>query len=98
MERASLKEYRELFAKKFQELWAELSEEVKWAKEVTEIRLQMELLEAKQDRLFREYGKAVFLSRECSGPAVDGLLGEIEAIEQELRKKYLQLEKLKASS
>ncbi len=96
MDKAKLGEYTDLFAKKFQVLWDDLSEDVKWAKEVTELRLQMEFLEAKQDRLFKEYGKMVFLTGECTGQAVDALLAEIEGLEDELQKKYLQLQKLKA--
>ncbi len=96
MDKERIKEYGGLFAKKAQELWDGLGDEVKWAKEVTEIRLQMEFLEAKQDRLFKEYGKAVFLSGQCEGPAVDGLLKEITVLEDELQKKYLALQKLKA--
>lgn len=98
MDKESLKEYRELVTQKAKQLWENLSEEAKWAKEVTEIRLQMEFLEAKQDRLFKDYGKAVFLSGQCEGKAVDGILKEIEAIEGELQKKYLALQKLKSSS
>jgi hypothetical protein len=98
MDKPDFKEYRELFAKKFKAVWDDLADEVKWAKDVSEIRLQMEFMEAKQDRLFKEYGKAVFLSGDCTGPVVDPLLREIEVIEQELQKKYLQLQKLKASS
>lgn len=97
MEKDRMKEYRELFAKKAKELWDDLSDEVKWAKEITEVRLQMEFLEAKQDRLFKEYGKAVFLNGQCEGPAVDPLLKEIEVLEGELQKKYLELQKLKAN-
>jgi hypothetical protein len=98
MDKAKLKEYSDLFAMKFKDLWDDLSEDIKWAKDVTEIRLQMEFLEAKQDRLFKEFGKAVFLSGDCVGPAVDPLRHEIEMIEEELQKKYLELQKLKASS
>jgi hypothetical protein len=98
VDKERIKEYRELFAKKAQALWNELSEDVKWAKDVTEVRLQMEFLEVKQDRLFKEYGKAVFLSGQCEGPAVDGLLKEIEVLESELQKKYLALQKLKSGS
>ena len=98
MDKDSIRQYRELFAKKAQELWDDLSDEAKWAKDVTEVRLQMEFLEAKQDRLFKEYGKAVFLSGQCEGPAVDGVLKEIEVLEGELQKKYLALQKLKANS
>lgn len=98
MDKEYLKRYGGLFAKKAQELWDELGDEVKWAKDVTEVRLQMEFLEAKQDRLFKEYGKAVFLSGRCEGPEVDGLLKEIEVLEGELQKKYLALQKLKAES
>jgi hypothetical protein len=98
MDKESLKEYRELVTQKAKMLWENLSEEAKWAKEVTEIRLQMEFLEAKQDRLFKDYGKAVFLSGQCEGKAVDTILKEIEAIEGELQKKYLALQKLKSNS
>jgi hypothetical protein len=98
MDKATLKTYRDLFSKKFKDLWDELGDEVKWAKDVTEIRLQMEFLEAKQDRIFKEYGKAIFLSGDSVGPTVDPLLREIETIEYELQKKYLELQKLKASS
>lgn len=98
MDKDRIKEYRELFAKKTRTLWEDLSEDVKWAKDVTEVRLQMEFLEMKQDRLFKEYGKAVFLSGQCEGPTVDGLLKEIEVLEDELQKKYLALQKLKAGS
>lgn len=97
MDKERLQEYRELVTQKAKQLWENLSEEAKWAKEVTEIRLQMEFMEAKQDRLFKEYGKAVFLSGRCDGIEVDGLLKEIEAIEGELQKKYLALQKLKSS-
>ena len=81
MEKDRIKEYRELFAKKTKMLWDDLSDELKWAKDVTEVRLQMEFLEAKQDRLFKDYGKAVFLSGQCEGPAVDPVLKEIEVLE-----------------
>jgi len=97
MDKEKLAQYGDLISKKFKEAWEELSDDVKWAKEVTEIRLQMEFLEAKQDRLFKEYGKTVFLSGVCQGPEVDHLLKEIELLEQELQKKYLQLQKLKSS-
>ena len=98
MDKEKLSQYGELISKKFKEAWDDLSDDVKWAKDVTEIRLQMEFLEAKQDRLFKEYGKAVFLSGACEGPQVEDLLKEIEVIEHELQKKYLQLQKLKANS
>ena len=98
MDKDRLSEYGQLFAAKAKELWDNLSEDVKWAKDVTEVRLQMEFLEAKQDRLFKEYGKAVFLSGQCEGPAVDKLLKEIEVLEAELQRKYLQLQKLKSGS
>jgi len=98
VDKERMKEYRELFAKKALELWDDLGDEVKWAKDVTEVRLQMEFLETKQDRLFKEYGKAVFLSGQCEGPAVDSLLKEIEVLEDELQKKYLLLQKLKSKS
>ena len=98
MDKAKLIGYGELVSKKFKELWEDLSDDIKWAKDVTEIRLQMEFLEVKQDRLFKEFGKAVFLSGDCYGPAADPLRREIEVIEQELQKKYLELEKLKAGS
>lgn len=98
MDKEKLAKYGELISKKFKEAWEDLGDDVKWAKEVTEIRLQMEFLEAKQDRLFKEYGKQVFLTGACEGPQVDTLLKEIEVIEEELQKKYLQLQKLKAES
>ncbi len=91
-----LNEYKELFSKKISDLWDDLSDDLKWAKEVTELRLQMEFLETKQDRLFKEYGKNVFIYGESTGSHVDSLLREIEVIEQELQQKYLQLQKLKA--
>lgn len=96
MDKAKLNEFGELVSKKFKLAWDELGEDIKWAKDVTELRLQMEFLENKQDRLFKEYGKTVFLSGQCSGPAVDPLLREIQLIEEELQKKYLQLQKLKS--
>lgn len=96
MDRDRINEYRQLFADKAREVWGDLSEEVKWAKDVTEIRLQMEFLEAKQERLFKEFGKAVYLSGRCEGPAVDSLLKEISGLEDALQRKYLELQKLKA--
>ncbi|MCX7779935.1 MAG: hypothetical protein N2491_03335 [Negativicutes bacterium] len=98
MDKEKLAQYGDLISKKFKDMWDELSDDVKWAKDVTEIRLQMEFLEAKQDRLFKEYGKMVFLTGECEGPRVDNLLKEIQVLENELQKKYLQLQKLKANS
>jgi hypothetical protein len=98
MDKEQLAKYGGLISKKIKEAWDELGDDVKWAKEVTELRLQMEFLEAKQDRLFKEYGKTVYLTGECEGPKVDAFLREIELLEQELQKKYLQLEKLKATS
>lgn len=98
MDKEKLAQYGDLISKKFKDAWDDLSDDVKWAKDVTEIRLQMEFLEAKQDRLFKEYGKAVFLSGECTGSQVDHLLKEIEVLEGELQKKYLQLQKLKSNS
>jgi hypothetical protein len=92
------KDRRQDFAKKFKDLWTGLSEDIKWAKDVTEIRLQMEFLEMKQDRLFKEFGKAVFLSQDIDGPEAAPFLKEIRVIEDELQKKYLDLEKLKSSS
>jgi hypothetical protein len=97
METEKLNQYKDLFAKKIVKLWDNLGDDLKWAKEVTEIRLQMEFLEAKQDRLFKEYGKNVFVYGECTGQHVDTILREIELIEEELQKKYLQLEKIKSS-
>ena len=97
MDRERINEYRQLFADKARELWSDLGEEVKWAKDVTEIRLQMEFLEAKQERLFKEFGKAVFLAGSCEGPAVDSLLKEIAGLEDALQRKYLELQKLKAA-
>ena len=98
MDKEKLAKYGDLISKKIKTAWDELGDDVKWAKDVTELRLQMEFLEAKQDRLFKEYGKMVYLTGECEGPKVDALLKEIELLEQELQKKYLQLEKLKADS
>jgi hypothetical protein len=98
METDKLNEYKELFSKKVAKLWDNLGDDLKWAKEVTEVRLQMEFLEVKQDRLFKEYGKNVFLYGECTGLHVDNILREIELIEEELQKKYLQLEKIRANN
>ncbi|BBB90966.1 MAG TPA: hypothetical protein PKA28_18390 [Methylomusa anaerophila] len=96
MDKGKFNDYTELVSKKFKEAWDNLSDDLKWAKDVTELRLQMEFLESKQDRLFKDYGKAVFLSGSCEGPKVDPIYKEIDIIEHELQKKYLQLEKLKA--
>ena len=96
MDKEKVNQYKELFSKKFSKLWEELSDDLKWAKDVTELRVQMEYLEAKQDRLFKEYGKKVFISGEPKGSHVTAVLREIELIEQELHKKYLQIQKLKA--
>lgn len=98
MDKEKVKQYKELFSKKFSKLWEELSDDLKWAKDVTELRVQMEYLEAKQDRLFKDYGKKVFISGESTGPHVSVLLREIDLIEQELQKKYLQIQKLKANN
>lgn len=96
MDKEKFQGYKELFSKKLTKLWDELEEDLKWAKEVTELRLQMEYLEAKQDRLFKEYGKNVFLYGDSKGERVDSLLKEITLIEEELQKKYLQVQKMKA--
>jgi hypothetical protein len=96
MEVNKLNHYKELVSSKISKVWDELGDDLKWAKDITEIRLQMEYLEAKQGRLFKEYGKNVFIYAECTGPHVDNLLREIEILEQELQRKYLQLEKMKA--
>lgn len=97
MKSEDMRQYGELYAAKAKQLWAELGEELKLAKDIAELRIQLEFLEIKQNRLFMEYGKAVFLSGGCDGPGPDLLRREIEALEQELRKKYLDLEKLRAS-
>ena len=98
MDKEKISHYTELFSKKIAKLWDELGDDLKLAKDVTEIRIRMEYLETKQDRLFKEYGKKVFIYKECTGSYVDNLLQEIDLIEQELQKKYLQLQKLKASN
>ena len=89
---------RELFAKKAKELWEQLSDDLKWAKDMTELRLQMEFLEVKQDRLFKEYGKQVFLTGQTDSSSTSTLLREIQVIEAELEKKHRILEALKAQS
>lgn len=98
MDTEKVKQYKELFSKKFAILWEELGDDLKWAKDVTELRVQMEYLEIKQDRLFKDYGKKVYIYGEATGPDVNSLLREINLIEQELQKKYLQIEKLKADN
>lgn len=98
MDKEKISHYTELFSSKIAQLWDELSDDLKLAKEVAELRLAMEILEAKQDRLFKEYGKKSFLFKQCSGSHVDALLEEINLIEQDLQVKYLQLQKLKASN
>ena len=98
MDKEKLSHYTELFSKKIAKLWDELGDDLKLAKDVTELRIRMEYLETKQERLFKEYGKKVFLYKECTGSHVDHLLQDINLIEQELQKKYLQLQKLKAGN
>lgn len=98
MDTEKINHYTELFSKKFSKLWDEFGDELKLAKDVTELRIRMEYLESKQDRLFKEYGKKVFIYKEYTGSHVDNLLQEIDLIEQELQKKYLQLQKLKAGT
>lgn len=85
----------EEYGKKFVELWNSLGEEIKWAAEVTEIRLQMEFLEAKQNRFFREYGRKVYETGLCVGPDVEDLLREIRILDEELKKRCEMLERLK---
>ncbi|MBP2650935.1 MAG: hypothetical protein H6Q74_1760 [Firmicutes bacterium] len=97
MDTPKIQAYSDLFAKKCKALWNELGEDLKWAKDVTEIKLQIEFLETKQDRLFKEYGRAVFQSGESSGPNVDYILQHITSLEQQLKEKYLELQKLKTS-
>ena len=98
MDKEKIIHYTELFSKKIANLWDEMGDDLKLAKNVTEIRIRMEYLETKQERLFKEYGKKVFIYKECTGAHVDNLLQEIDLIEQELQKKYLQLQKLKAEN
>lgn len=98
MDKEKITHYTELFSKKFAELWDEVGDDLKLAKDVIELRINMEYLETKQDRLFKEYGEKVFLYKECTGSHVDPLLQEINLLEQELQKKYLQLQKLKAGN
>lgn len=98
MDKEKFSQYTELFSKKFTKLWEELGDDLKLAKDVTELRIKMEYLETKQDRLFKDYGKKVFIYKESTGSHVDSLLEEIDLIEQELQKKYLQLQKLKAGN
>ena len=90
-------EFQELVSKKMKVFFDELGDNLKLAKDIAEVKVSMELLEAKQNRLFQEYGKAVFLSGQCFGQDTERLVAEISDIEQELQKKYLQLQKLKAS-
>lgn len=96
MDKEKINHYTELFSKKIATLWDELGDDLKLAKDVIELRVQMEFQEAKQDRLFKEYGKKVFIYKEAAGPHVNHLLQEIMYIEQDLQKKYLQLERLKS--
>jgi hypothetical protein len=98
MDKEKVNQYKELFSKKISKLWEELSDDLKWAKDVTELRVQMEYLEAKQDRLFKDYGKKVFIYGEPTGPHVTVLLREIDIIEQELQKKYLHIQRLKVGN
>ncbi|MBP2645075.1 MAG: hypothetical protein H6Q75_515 [Firmicutes bacterium] len=96
MDTPKIQAYGELFAKKCKAVWDDLSEDLKWAKDVTEIRLQTELLSRQEERLFKEYGKAVYQSGVAKGPAVDDLLIEIATIEKQLETNYQALEKLKS--
>jgi len=96
MNKDKLQEYKGLISKKLSQMWDEVEDDFKWVKEVAELRLQMEYLESKQDRLFKEFGKNVFLYGETTGVHVDDLLKEIRFIEDELQKKYLAVQKLKA--
>jgi len=98
MDKEKLSHYTELFSKKIAKLWDELGDDLKLAKDVTELHIKMEYLETKQDRLFKEYGKKVYIYKDCTGSHVDDLLQEIELIEQQLQKNYLQLKKLKAGN
>lgn len=98
MDKEKVSHYTELFSKKISTLWDELGDDLKLAKDVIELRVQMEYQEVKQDRLFKEYGKKVFIYKEPTGPHMDRLLYEITLIEQDLQKKYLQLERLKAGN
>jgi len=98
MDKEKISHYTELFSKKIGKLWDELGDDLKAAKDVAELHIKMEYLETKQGRLFKEYGEKVFIYKECTGSHVDNLLQEIHLIEQQLQKKYLQLQKLKASN
>lgn len=98
MDKEKINHYSELFSKKIAQLWDEVGDDLKLAKDVIELRISMEYLETKQDRLFKEYGKKVFIYKESTGSHVDVLLQDIELMEQELQKKYLQLQKLKANN
>ncbi|MBP2626080.1 MAG: hypothetical protein H6Q68_791 [Firmicutes bacterium] len=98
MDKEKISHYTELFSKKISKLWDDFGDDLKLAKDVTELRIRMEYLENKQDRLFKEYGKKVFIYKTCTGSHVDNLLQEINLMEQELQKKYLQLQKLKAGN
>lgn len=90
-------QYGELYAAKAKKLWEELNEELKLAKDIAELRIQLEFLEIKQNRLFMEYGKAVFLAGGCEGPGFDSLRLEINSLERDLQKTYLNLEKLRGT-
>jgi len=96
MDKEKISHYTELFSKKIAKLWDELGDDLNLVKDVTELRIRMEYLETKQDRLFKEYGKNVYIYKESIGVHVDNLLQEIDLIEQQLQKSYLQLQKLKA--
>ena len=98
MDKEKINEFGDLVSKKIKDLWENLSDEVKLAKDVAEVKIQMELLENKQDRLFKKFGKAIFLKGDINDASLIPIREEIEEIEQELQKKYLVLQKLKASS
>lgn len=95
MNKETATDYQELAADKFKKTWADLGEDLQWSKAATELRLQMEFLEAKQNRLFKDYGKAAYLSGSMSFNGSQSLTTQIQAIEQELQKKYAALQKLK---
>ncbi|MDL2280399.1 hypothetical protein LJC10_00900 [Selenomonadales bacterium OttesenSCG-928-I06] len=98
MDKEKINEFGELVSKKIKVFWDNLSDEVKLAKDVAEVKIQMELLESKQERLFKTFGKAVFLKGDINDPALVPIREEINELEQELQKKYLLLQKLKSSS
>ena len=98
MDKEKINEFGDLVSKKIKVFWDNLSDEVKLAKDVAEVKIQMELLESKQDRLFKKFGKAIFLKGDAADPTLVPIREEINELEQELQKKYLILQKLKSSS